>query len=102
MKGLSLGTALALYRITQEALGNVAKHAKAKAVEVRLARADGKVRLTVSDDGVGFNPARNRDSSGVGLVNMRERVRQMGGKLELESEPGQGTTIRAEVPFHPA
>jgi len=59
VKGLSLGTALALYRITQEALGNVAKHAKAKAVEVRLARDDGKVRLTVSDDGVGFNPARS-------------------------------------------
>jgi two-component system NarL family sensor kinase len=97
---LSQGTALALYRIAQEALGNVAKHAKAKAVRVQLDRAGDKVRLTVSDDGVGF--VFDGNGAGVGLVNMRERVQQLGGRLELTGEPGRGTTIRAEVPFCPA
>ena len=91
--------AAALYRIAQEALGNVAKHARAKEVSVRLIRADGMVRLTVSDSGVGFVPRSAGDSGGVGLVNMRERVRQLKGTFELESEPGHGATIRAEVPF---
>jgi signal transduction histidine kinase len=97
---LSHGTALALYRIAQEALGNVAKHAKARAARVRLERAGDEVRLTVSDDGLGF--VRGGNGAGVGLVNMRERVRQLGGKFQLESEPGRGTTIRAEVPFRRA
>ena len=102
VKELSPGAALALYRIAQEALGNVAKHSKAKQVRVRLMRADGVVRLTVSDDGIGFVPGRGGDSGGVGLVNMRERVRELDGTLELESEPGRGTIVRAEVPFRPA
>ncbi len=101
-KELSRGSALALYRIAQEALGNVAKHSRAKQVHVRLVRADGRVRLTVTDDGVGFVPGRAGDAGGVGLVNMRERLRQLNGTLELESQPGRGTTIRAEVPFRPA
>ncbi len=99
LEELSPGAALALYRIAQEALGNVAKHARAKEVSVRLIRADGMVRLTVSDSGVGFVPRSAGDSGGVGLVNMRERVRQLKGTFELESEPGHGATIRAEVPF---
>jgi signal transduction histidine kinase len=102
VKRLSQGTALALYRIAQEALGNVAKHARAKHAHVRLLRAEDKVRLTVSDDGVGFDPARNGNGFGVGLVNMRERVRQLSGNLEVESEVGRGTTVRAEVPFRGA
>jgi signal transduction histidine kinase/ligand-binding sensor domain-containing protein len=90
--------ALALYRIAQEALGNVAKHANAKQIHVRLERADGVVRLTVSDDGTGFVPAASGESGGVGLVNMRARVRALEGRLEIESQPGRGTTIRADVP----
>ena len=90
--------ALALYRIAQEALGNVAKHAKAKQAQVRLERADGAVRLSVSDDGAGFVPASSGESGGVGLANMRARVRSLDGKFEIESQPGLGTTIRAEVP----
>ncbi len=89
--------ALALYRIAQEALGNVAKHANAKQATVRLERADGVVRLTVSDDGVGFAPARAGDAGGLGLLNMRARVRALHGSLEVESEAGRGTTIRAEI-----
>jgi len=99
---LSPGAALAVYRIMQEALGNVAKHSKAKQVRVRLVRGDGVVRLTVSDDGVGFVPDHAGDSGGVGLLSMRERVRQLDGTLELESRPGSGCTICAEVPFRPA
>ncbi|HTP24127.1 MAG TPA: sensor histidine kinase, partial [Anaeromyxobacteraceae bacterium] len=98
VKELAPRAALALYRIAQEALGNIAKHAKAKEARVRLERSDGVVRLTVADDGTGFVPARAGDSGGVGLVNMRERVRQFNGTLEIESQPGRGTTIRAEVP----
>jgi signal transduction histidine kinase/ligand-binding sensor domain-containing protein len=90
--------ALALYRIAQEALGNVAKHANAKQVQVRLERADGVVRLTVSDDGTGLVNAGSGESGGVGLVNMRARLRALDGRLEIESQPGRGTTIRAEVP----
>ena len=94
--------ALALYRIAQEALGNVAKHANAKQIHVRLERADGVVRLTVSDDGTGFVPAGSGESGGVGLVNMRARVRALEGRLEIESQPGRGTTIRADVPSRSA
>ena len=102
VKELSEGAALALYRVAQEALGNTAKHAKATQVRVRLTRADGVVRLTVSDDGVGFAVRRPDDCAGVGLINMRERVRHFNGTLVLESGPGRGTTVRAEVPFRPA
>ena len=99
---LSPGTALAIYRIAQEALGNVAKHAKAKQVQVRLTRSASRVCLVVSDDGVGFNPDGSGKSGGLGLINMRERVRQLNGTFECESKPGNGTTVKAEVPFRPA
>lgn len=98
IKELSAGTALALYRIAQEALGNSAKHSKAKQVRVQLTCIDGLIRLVVSDDGVGFAPGRAGASGGVGLLNMRERARFLKGAFVLESEPGHGTTVRAEVP----
>jgi signal transduction histidine kinase/ligand-binding sensor domain-containing protein len=99
---LSPGAALCIYRIAQEALGNVAKHAQAKQVEVRLTRSDSRVCLMVSDDGVGFNRDGIGKSGGLGLINMRERVAQLKGTFEFESKPGQGTTVKAEVPFRPA
>jgi signal transduction histidine kinase len=102
MRDLSPDAALCIYRIAQEALGNVAKHAKARKVEVRLTQSDGRVCLSVSDDGVGCAPTRPGESGGLGLINMRERVRQLRGTLAFESEPGRGTTVRAEVPFRPA
>jgi signal transduction histidine kinase len=95
---LSPGTALALYRIAQEALGNAAKHGAPTRVELRLVRAGGDTVLTVADDGRGCEPAR-AEGGGVGLVNMRERARQLGGTFELNSRPGRGTTVRAAVPF---
>ena len=98
---LSPGAALCIYRIAQEALGNVAKHARAKQVEIRLTRSDSRVCLVVADDGVGFNPDGSGKAGGLGLINMRERVRQLNGTFEFKSEPGRGTTVKAEVPFRP-
>ena len=97
--GLSPGAALCIYRIAQEALGNAAKHSEAKKVDVRLTRSDGRVWLSVSDDGVGCTPAQMEKSGGLGLINMRERVLQLAGTFEFDSEPGRGTTVRVAVPF---
>ena len=102
VRELSPGAALCLYRIAQEALGNAAKHAAAKKIEVRLTRADGRVRLAVSDDGAGCDPNQTGKSGGLGVINMRERVLQLRGTFEFDSTPGRGTTVRAEVPFRPA
>jgi len=99
---LSPGAALCLYRIAQEALGNASKYSQAKKVEVRLTRADGRVCLSVSDDGVGCEPDQIGQSGGLGVINMRERVLQLHGTFEFDSAPGRGTTVRAEVPFRPA
>ena len=92
----------ALYRIAQESLTNVAKHARAHHVEVSLClegKPPARVRLTVWDDGVGFTPARVR--GGLGLAGMRERMAALGGKLDIESEPGQGCTVTAVAPLRP-
>jgi signal transduction histidine kinase len=99
LQALSSDSALCLFRIAQEALGNVAKHANAKKVEIRLTRSDSNVCLSVSDDGVGCATNRIQEFGGLGLTNMRERVRQLQGTLEFESEPGHGTTVRAKVPL---
>ena len=94
--------ATALYRIAQEALTNVARHAKAQLVSVLLDRADGEARLVVEDDGMGFSlgsvVARARQDGRLGLAGMRERATLVGGTLEIESDPGQGTTVYVRVP----
>jgi len=99
VKDLSRGASLALFRIVQEALGNAAKHARARQVAVRLTRMNGEVSLTVSDDGVGFEPGRLGTAGGLGLVMMRERASQLNGRFEFESTPGRGTTIGVVIPF---
>jgi len=96
---LSPGAALCLYRIAQEALGNAAKYSKATKVEVRLARSDGHVCLSVSDDGVGCEPDQIGKSGGLGAINMRQRVLQLNGTFEFDSKPGRGTGVRVTVPF---
>jgi signal transduction histidine kinase len=88
----------ALYRIVQEALTNVVKHAGARHVSVLLTRKAGSVSAVVEDDGVGFDPSEDGDG-GLGLVGMRERVALLGGRLSVESGPESGTTIAAEVPI---
>jgi signal transduction histidine kinase len=86
-----------LYRVGQEALANVVKHARARSATVRLAAEDGIVSLEVRDDGAGFDPT--AVSAGrFGLRSMRGRVADLGGRLEVTSAPGRGTVIRAEVP----
>jgi signal transduction histidine kinase len=92
---LPTSTEVVLLRVCQEALANVRKHAAARHVSVRLCYADGSVRLTVADDGNGFDPGTAR---GYGLKGMRERVRQVGGTVEITSAPGVGTEVSAEVP----
>ena len=85
-------------RIAQSALANVRQHAGAGAVQVSLATVGERVRLTVADDGRGFDPqGLPEQSRSYGLVAMRSRLRELGGELEIDSIPGTGTTLRAEV-----
>ncbi|MCP2024785.1 UNVERIFIED_ORG: PAS domain S-box-containing protein [Pseudomonas reinekei] len=95
---LSDAKAIGLFRILQEALTNVMRHAQAHTVELTLALEGDVLCLTVADDGVGFVAAPGRPTS-FGIVGMRERVLIMGGELSLESEPGEGTTLSARVPL---
>jgi signal transduction histidine kinase len=87
-----------VYRIVQEALTNVTKHARASRVSVFLARKEGAVAAVIEDDGVGFDSARAEDG-GLGLLGMRERIGLMGGRFTVESRTGAGTTIAVEVPL---
>ena len=85
-----------IYRALQEALTNVARHAGARRVSVRLVRDESKVELRVRDDGAGFEP--NGNHRGLGLQGMRERAALLGGAVQLESAPGKGTTITVHFP----
>ena len=87
----------ACFRIVQEALSNVARHARARKVEVTLTARDDALDVTVRDDGVGFSVERLRP--GLGLVGMGERADFAGGRLDIESAPGDGTTLRARFPL---
>lgn len=88
-----------VYRIMQEALTNVARHAQARSVRMELKLEGGILGLLVQDDGRGFDSAGPlRGAAGLGLHAMRERVVLLGGKLEVESRPGTGTTLRARIP----
>jgi signal transduction histidine kinase len=95
-------TEVTLLRVAQEALANAGRHANASAVALTLAFGDGQVSLDVTDDGVGFDPAippsRNGAGGGFGLTAMRERVAALRGSLDVESGPGQGTTVVATLP----
>jgi signal transduction histidine kinase len=91
--------ATTVYRILQEALTNVARHARAKEVVVGLKRDGSTLELLVQDDGVGFDAGRAlTDASGLGLHGMRERVALLGGSVEIDSRPGHGTMVRARIP----
>ncbi len=91
---------MALVRVAQEALSNVARHASASRVTITLHARDDLVRLTVTDDGVGFDPGEHRraDGAGWGIVGMRERMEAIGGTVRVDSAPGRGTRVVAEVP----
>jgi two-component system NarL family sensor kinase len=99
----------AVYRTAQEALQNVAKHAGAQSVRVRLLRHKDRVVLEVADDGAGFDAAApsagwpgGAGPTGFGLAGMRERAELLGGRLDLAATPGRGTTVRLTIPFLPA
>jgi signal transduction histidine kinase len=89
-----------LYRFVQEALTNVARHARARRVRVSLAGANGTVRAIVQDDGVGFAGNGSRPG-GLGLLGMRERIERQGGTLRIGSRPAKGTRLVADIPVHP-
>lgn len=92
--------ATCLYRIAQEGLNNVAKHAGATGFEVELKRDEQVAILSIIDDGVGFDPLeRKTDRGTLGLVSMKERAYLVHGGLEVESQPGRGTSVRARVPL---
>ena len=97
--GLAPEVEQALFRIAQEALSNAVRHASASKVEVEVTAGPERVALTVADDGAGFDlSARTVRSRRLGLTSMRDRATAAGGSLAVESAPGRGTTVRAEVP----
>jgi PAS domain S-box-containing protein len=93
-------TAIGLFRILQESLTNVMRHAEAHTVELSLTLSDGVLCMRIADDGKGFDPHAERPAS-FGLVGMRERVLIMGGQLHLDTLPGEGTTLRIHIPLEP-
>jgi signal transduction histidine kinase len=90
----------AVLRVVQEALANAVKHAQPTRIRLRLHQQeqDGQVAVTVSDDGAGFDPAQAEERHGMGLGLMRERVAELGGTLQLDSTPGEGTSVRILLP----
>lgn len=98
---LPLAVETALFRIVQEVLTNVAKHAQARQVDIILEKVDGLVQLTVTDDGVGFDRAASRQYKqppGWGLITIEERATAIGGNVYVKSTPGEGTQIIVELP----
>jgi PAS domain S-box-containing protein len=89
---------LCLYRVVQETLHNVRRHSGAQRAVVRLAQREGSTVLTVSDAGAGFDPEHVRSKGGLGLISLEERVRLVGGKLQIVTGPGKGTVLRVSVP----
>ena len=91
--------ATAAYRITQEALTNVARHANASRAEVTLVGKDSMLTLETVDDGNGFNAHNLIETEALGLAGMRERAVLVGGELEIQSQPGKGTRVNFRVPI---
>jgi signal transduction histidine kinase len=87
----------ALYRIAQEALNNALKHARAQCIMVSLRQIESQVSLEITDDGIGFDPVAVRETGGLGLQGIAERVTQLDGRLAVQSLPGAGTRLRVEV-----
>jgi PAS domain S-box-containing protein len=98
----SRAVAVSLFRITQEALRNAARHGRARHATVSLARTTRELSLTVTDDGRGFDATAARRNDGIGLVSIEERARLVQGQATIRSQPGNGTTITVRVPAHVA
>ncbi|HET8748766.1 MAG TPA: PAS domain-containing sensor histidine kinase [Ramlibacter sp.] len=91
--------ATGVFRIVQESLQNVAKHAEARHVEVELKEQGDYLLLRVQDDGIGFRPSQPRKPQSLGLVGLRERAQLMRGELRVDSSPGAGTRVEAKIPM---
>jgi PAS domain S-box-containing protein len=96
--GLDNETALCLFRVAQEALSNAIRHSGSHRLQVQLRRQDGGVLLAVRDDGIGFDLHQSANRRHLGLESMRERMRMVGGTLDVDSAPASGTTVVAWVP----
>jgi PAS domain S-box-containing protein len=90
--------ATAVFRIVQESLANVGKHARARTVQVRVAREGDEMVLSVQDDGVGFRLSDPRKPQSLGLVGLRERAHLLRGRVQVTSKPGEGTRVEARIP----
>jgi len=88
-----------LFRVCQEALTNVLRHAQATEAVVRIELEEGLLKLTISDDGVGMSPPEQHRPGSLGLLGMRERLAPWNGEVEIESQPGQGTTVKVRLPL---
>lgn len=97
-EGVGAEVALCLFRVAQEALRNVAKHARVSTAAVELQRAGGVLQLTISDAGAGMETGRAASKAGLGLLNIQERARLAKGRVEIRSSPGQGTVVTVQVP----
>jgi signal transduction histidine kinase len=84
---------ICVYRIVQETLTNCAKHSNANRAEVSLRQSDGTLEVTIRDDGRGFDAKKLAGHGGLGLIGIEERVRELGGSLRIESEPGNGSVL---------
>jgi signal transduction histidine kinase len=89
-----------LYAITLEALNNVLKHAETDAVTVEIRSNSELLTLEISDNGKGFDLQNEGNGGGIGLISMQERATRLGGKLDIESAPNQGTTVKATIPIN--
>jgi signal transduction histidine kinase len=94
---LPLDVAICFFRVAQEGLRNIGKHARAQSVRISLSHRNGSLLLTIKDDGIGFDPQAVRKISGIGLASMEERIRLVGGRLSVQSQPGEGTLITASL-----
>jgi two-component system, NarL family, sensor kinase len=95
---LSSNTEIFIYRMVQELLNNTAKHAKAKQVLVQLARQNGEISITVEDDGIGFDTGTLTKTTGAGWANIQLRVEYLKGNLDVQSSPGQGSSVHITIP----
>jgi len=97
--GIPSDAALCMFRVIQEALRNVKKHSGATRAEVRLEQLDGRLHLSVSDHGRGFDSNKPSAQRGIGIHSMEERLRLLGGKLEIQAKFTEGTRINAWLPL---
>jgi signal transduction histidine kinase len=90
---------LCTYRILQEGLRNIVRHAKATGVHVTLSKKNDTLHLLIKDNGIGFDPASDKITFGLGIASMTERAHLIRGDLSIESQPGKGTAIKLAVPL---